>query len=74
MDLIIVLQLNPGNSNCHGKLELLRVIGVSSCRVFKEKTRNTLLKKLNLCLYMFNCKISSNERAWKRNKTKENKT
>ena len=32
----IYLQFNPGNSNCQGKLKLLRVIGVSSCRGFQQ--------------------------------------
>ena len=31
---IFGIQLNPGNSNCQGKLKLLRVIRVSSCRGF----------------------------------------
>ena len=35
------IQLNPGNSNCQGKLKLFRVIGVSSYRVLNKKTRDT---------------------------------
>ena len=31
------LQLKPGNSNCQGKLKLLRVIGVSSYRGYEQK-------------------------------------
>ena len=57
------VQLNPGNSKCQGKLKLLRVIGVSSCRGFEQKDQKHLIKVV-LCLYMFYCMISSgNERA-----------
>ena len=50
------IQLNPGNLNYHGKLKLLRVIR------FEEKDQKHLIKEV-LCLYMFNCKISSIVRA-----------
>ena len=56
------LQLNPGNSNCQGKLKLLRVVGVSSCRSFEQKDQKHL-NNVVLCLYLFYCKISSNVRA-----------
>ena len=56
------VQLNPGNSNCQGKLELLRVIGVSSYRGSEQKDQKHLIKVV-LCLYMFSCKISSNVEA-----------
>ena len=39
-----VPQLNPGNSNCQGKLKLLRVIEVSSFRGFEQKDQKHLLK------------------------------
>ena len=39
------IQLNPGNSNCQGKLKLLRVIGVSSYRGFGQKDYKPLIKK-----------------------------
>ena len=57
------VRLNPGNSNCQGKLQLLRVIyiGVSSYRGF-EKDQKDLIKVI-LCLYTFYRKISSNVRA-----------
>ena len=38
---VLHVQLNPGNSNCQGKLKLLRVIGVSSKGVLNKTTRNT---------------------------------
>ena len=53
----LVIQLNPGNSNCQGKLKLLRVIGVSSYRGFEQKDQRHLIKVV-LCLYMAFCKIS----------------
>ena len=56
------IQLNPSYSNCQGKLELLRVIGVSSYRGFEQKDQKHLIKVV-LCLYTFYCKISSNVRA-----------
>ena len=37
-------KLNPVNSNCQGKLKLLRVIGVSSYRSFEEKDQKHLIK------------------------------
>ena len=39
------IQLNPGNSNCQGKLKLLRIIGVSSYRGFEQKDYKHLIKK-----------------------------
>ena len=56
---MIIVQLNPGNSNYKGKLKLLRVIGVSSYRGFEQKVQKHLIKVV-LCLYIFYCKISSN--------------
>ena len=56
------IQLNPGNSNCQGKLKLLRVIGVSSFWGFEQKDKKHLIKVV-LCLYMFYSKIFSNVRA-----------
>ena len=58
---IMVIQLNPGNSNCQRKLKLLRVIGVSSYRRFEQKDQKHLIKVV-LCLYMFYCEIFSNVR------------
>ena len=46
------VQLNPGNSNCQGKMKLLQVIGVSSYRGFEQKDQKHLIKVV-LCLYMF---------------------
>ena len=46
------IQLNPSNSNCQGKLKLLRVIGISSYRGFEQKDQKHLIKVV-LCLYMF---------------------
>ena len=46
------VQLNPGNSNYQGKMKLLQVIGVSSCRGFEQKDQKHLIKVV-LCLYMF---------------------
>ena len=50
-----VLQSNPGNSNCQGKLKLLRIMEVSSYRGFEQKDQKHLMKVI-LCLYMFYCK------------------
>ena len=36
------IELNPGNSNCQGKLKLLRVIGVSNYRGFEQKDQKHL--------------------------------
>ena len=58
----VQLQVNPGNSNCQGKLKLLPIIGASSCRGFEQKEQIHLIKVV-LCLYMFYCKISINARA-----------
>ena len=58
----IYIQLNPGNSNCQGKMKLLRVIGVSSYRGFEQKDHKHLIKVI-LYLYMFYCKISRNVRV-----------
>ena len=55
------VRLNPGNSNCQGKLQLLRVIGVSSYRGFETDQKHLI--KVILCLYTFYRKISSNVRA-----------
>ena len=63
------LQLNPDNSNCQGKLKLLRVIGVSSYRGFEQKDQKHLIKPF--CLYMFYCKISC--RCKRIKATKQNK-
>ena len=57
-----LIELNPGNSNCQGKLKLFRVIGVSSCRGFEQNNQKHLIKVV-LCLCMFCCKISSNVKA-----------
>ena len=38
------VQLNPGNSNYQGKLQLLRVIEVSSDRGFEQKNQKHLIK------------------------------
>ena len=35
---------DPGNSNCQGKLKLLRIIGVSSYRGFEQKDQKHLIK------------------------------
>ena len=40
---VFVLQLNPGNSNCQGKLKLPRVIGRSSYRGFEQKDQKRLM-------------------------------
>ena len=40
---VFVLQLNPGNSNCRGKLKLPRVIGRSSYRGFEQKDQKHLM-------------------------------
>ena len=53
------IQSNPGYSNYHGKVEI-----ISSYRGFEEKDQKHLIKEV-LCFYMFNCKVSSNVRAWK---------
>ena len=39
------VQLNPGNLNCHGKLKLLRVIGVSNYGGFERKNQKHLIKR-----------------------------
>ena len=62
------VQLGPVNSNCQGKLQLLRVIRVSSYRGFEQKDQKHLIKVV-LCLYMFYCKIFRNVRANKNDKT-----
>ena len=36
------IQLNPGNSNCQGKLKLLRVIGVLRYRGFAQKDQKSI--------------------------------
>ena len=59
---VTTILLNPGNSNCQGKLKLLRVIGVSSYRGFEQKDKKHLIKVV-LCLYTFYCK--------RQNKTKQ---
>ena len=56
------IQVNPGNSNCQGKLKLLRVIGVSIYRHFQQKDQKHLIKEVS-CIYMFYCTISGNVRA-----------
>ena len=45
------IQLNRSNSNCQGKLKLLRVIGVLSFG--SEQKEQKHLIKVVLCLYMF---------------------
>ena len=44
---------NTGNLNCQGKFNLLRVIGVSSYRVFEQKDQKHLIK----VVYAYTCFI-----------------
>ena len=39
---VLQLQLDPGNSNCYGRLKLLRVTGI-----LNNKTRKTCFKRFN---------------------------
>ena len=42
---ILKVQLNPGNLNCHGKLKLLRIIGVSNYGGFEGENQKHLIKR-----------------------------
>ena len=68
----VCIQLNPGNSNCQGKLKLLRLIGVSSYRGFEQKENKHLIKVV-LCLQCFIVRFLAMQEH-KNKKTKQNKS
>ena len=45
-----IIKFDPDNSNCQGKLKLLRVIGVSSCRGFQQNDQKHLIMKSGFML------------------------
>ena len=46
------VQFNPGNSNCQGKLKLLRVIGFSSCGGFQQNDQRQLIKVVFMLIHV----------------------
>ena len=45
-----IIKFDPDNSNCQGKLKLLRVIGVSSCGGFQQNDQKHLIMKSGFML------------------------